>query len=636
MEPQRTNAVDLSPEDATELKRIYGAGALGFQPSVEKINQAMKRAYATGGCGEDRPGLAHILYVRELTASEQELFGRRFVSPYLFEQTLYKVRGKLLPNKLNLAVRGMTKASEALRANYVTLGERNLCVVFDSRPDLPLPTYRNLEQVDEEDMDAVLRQAMAADMREPFDIVSGSLVRISVFHTGEGEYAVLVTAARLVAGGIDVAALLRSAMEGVPYKASADPQVPAARDQLKDSVKDYWRRVFTDFPPRMPLPYSQERKGEEYRQKSYRLAIPANLLSDLRREAKTNRLMLVALFLTAWGLALEQGEAETERALCILMPEETGELRIIPLRYVSDPEETCGQAVNRVFQKILVSRPYAKFGWQGLDEVAPEQGELFHHFLSFADFLGADTNYARTAGTPTGSMVMRNAYDALGMPLSVYFHDNEGNAAVSFRYDDGAFRPEGVPALASRYLLALSELLTDWNLPLSAFRQRLAERIAKHETATLEKAQESRAVLQHILSRLTLLQGLMKEGTLQDLMRVASMTQYFEGDRIYGRDMEENILFVAQGVLQRSMDAGDGWYNMLDLVGENEWINETAFLEKRTSHIAAEVISEEATIVRIPLGKMYDVFRDKPEIKDRMLQHILCEMEKYQKRWVQN
>lgn len=123
---------------------------------------------------------------------------------------------------------------------------------------------------------------------------------------------------------------------------------------------------------------------------------------------------------------------------------------------------------------------------------------------------------------------------------------------------------------------------------------------------------------------------------MQDFLPVSKLVTYFEGDRIAGKYLEENLLFVAEGLLQRSMDAGDGWYNLLDLVGKNEWVNETTLLDNRTSHMAAEVLSAEARIVAVPLDKMRSVLRVEPEIKDKLLQHVLVEMEKYQKRWVRS
>lgn len=606
---------NLSADEMARLKQVYGAKA----------------------CGADTFGQPRILYVRELSAFERQFFGRRFVSPYLFEQTLYKVRGKLLPNKLNRAIREMVATSEAFRSNYVDFCDRSLCVIFDSRPDFPLPNYRNLEQTDEEDLDAAMKQAMATDMREKFDLVHGNLARFSVFHTGKDEYAILVTVARLIADSFDVATLLRSAMEDIPYKPLATQKKLSENYLMSDSVKDYWRRIFADFPPPTALPYSKENKEIEYNQKSFRLAIPAALSSDLRREAKNNRSMLMALFLTAWGITLGQADSDKEIGLCLLLPEDSGAggVRIVPIRYGLAQAGTCGQAVNAMFQKILVSRSYAKFGWSGLNEVAPEQGEFFDHFLSFADFFEENTGYTQTAGTPSGNIVMKNAYDSQGMPLSVYFHDNGGNISVSFLYDEEYFQPRGIPKLASRYLLTLLRLLTDWNLSAVQFSARMAERIERQEKDEIEKAQESRAALQDTISKIPFLQGATL-GTLQEFLQWASTTTYFEGDRIFGKEIEENILLVSKGVLQRNMDAGDGWYNMLDLVGENEWINETALLRERSSHVAAEVISEEATLVRIPVDKMQEILSEKPEIKDRLLQHVLSEMEKYQKRWVQS
>lgn len=613
MSAEGKNKREPSPTEMTELKRLYGYAA------TEDV----------------MPGKAHIGYVRELSEYEREFFGRRFVSPYFFEQTLYKVQGNLLPQKFNRAIREMVEKTETLRCNYVTIEGRNLCVVFDRRNEDPFPHYYNLEHIATEELDDALKQYMEADRREPFDLAYSNLLRFAVFHTGSDEYAVLVTASRLIVESIDIAALCHAAMSGTQYEPSAASKVLPEQNILAASVKNHWQRVFTNFPAPPVIPYRQPSEGKAYRQKSFRLALPAALMSDLNREAKVNRVMLTSLLLTTWGLTIKQVNPNKEISLCLLMPDKTepGAVRTFPLRFSFLPGNTCEQMVNATFHELLVSRPYAKFGWSGLTEVAPQQGSLFNHFLSFYDFFDSGAGYTKTKATPSGNIAMSNIWDSQGMSLGLYFRDNGETVSIVFIYDEEQFVYQGIPKLAKRYLLTMSQLLTDWHLPAVKFMERLTVRITLQEEAEREKKMENRAVLQDAVSKIPFLQGI-SAGTLQDFLPVSQLVTYFEGDRIADKYMEENLLFVAEGLLQRSMDAGDGWYNLLDLVGKNEWVNETTLLDNRTSHMAAEVLSEEATIVAIPLDKMRSVLRVEPEIKDKLLQHVLAEMEKYQKRWV--
>ena len=64
-------------------------------------------------------------------------------------QTLYKIKGKILPLKVNMAVNKMMAAEEAWRLNYCPLKNRTVAVVFTERRELPTIVFRNLEDVPE-------------------------------------------------------------------------------------------------------------------------------------------------------------------------------------------------------------------------------------------------------------------------------------------------------------------------------------------------------------------------------------------------------------------------------------------------------------------------------------------------------
>ena len=77
-----------------------------------------------------------ISYLGELDENEKIFFTRsNFVSPNLFVQKLYKVSGKIIPMKFNLAVAKLIEHTEELRMNYCSVGERMLKVFFENLDD---------------------------------------------------------------------------------------------------------------------------------------------------------------------------------------------------------------------------------------------------------------------------------------------------------------------------------------------------------------------------------------------------------------------------------------------------------------------------------------------------------------------
>ncbi|MBR5910076.1 MAG: hypothetical protein IKZ66_08920, partial [Schwartzia sp.] len=90
---------DLSASDRARLCAVYGP-----QP---------EQGYAVN----------RIDYVRELTPFEAWFFGSgNFLSPGFMTQTLYKLKGTLLPLRFNQALQKMDLQEDVLRTNYCNMG----------------------------------------------------------------------------------------------------------------------------------------------------------------------------------------------------------------------------------------------------------------------------------------------------------------------------------------------------------------------------------------------------------------------------------------------------------------------------------------------------------------------------------
>ena len=124
--------------------------------------------------------------------------------------------------------------------------------------------------------------------------------------------------------------------------------------------------------------------------------------------------------------------------------------------------------------------------------------------------------------------------------------------------------------------MTIQQMIIDWNLNYQDFIERLSERFK----FDVEEIQHDDSYLLNFVSQLPILQGA-SSGTYQNIIKIAELKTYFEGDRISDAEIENNLIFVAEGKLVRSIETGDGWYNTLDIVKENRWINETVLLENR-------------------------------------------------------
>ena len=576
--------------------------------------------------------------VMDLNAHEKKFFAEKnFVSPHFFVQTLYKISGTVSPLKFNLAVNHLLKDNENLRANFCNVGTRTIKVIRPENFVKPEIILRNFMQVDADEFDDEFRKILEADMRRDCDIRHDPLIRFAVYKTGEEESAVLVTLAQLIAESFDAekffADVLNIDFEGRPKKFSND--LPPKN---QDAIRDYWAKVLDKAPPPDVLPYEREILGA-YRQKTFRTKIPADILSDLRGRAQSNRLMLTAILQSAWGFMLQLTNKRRDCLFCQIISagkvEDSPALNVIPVRLTSDGNSTVEKIVRKQFRQLVVSQPYSCVDWTTLENFSEHRKKLFDHFLSFKEFQSSELNYIETPAEPYGKIILRNSWDARGMKLGVYFRYSEKNLSISFLYDQNKFQNHGVENLCALYELILKQMLVDWNAKFSDFIDRLAKRFDLQMKIETTSMQDERRKIRDFLSQLPILQG-RYEGTIGLFENQAKIITRYEGDRISGKMLKKYFIFVADGKLVRNVDAGDGWYNPIDVVGKNSFVNPTNLLEKQRLTLSAEVLTEQAELLILPRDVLIETSRNNTEVALSLMNYALEQMERWQILWLQS
>ena len=574
----------------------------------------------------------------ELSADEKKFFAdKNFMSPYFFVQTLYKVRGSVSPIKFSLAVTKLIAENDDLRTNFCNLGTRTIKVVRPAVAVKPEVIFRNLMQRKKDELDDDFQKIFEADMRREFDLRHDPLIRFAVYRTSSNDCAVFVTIAQLIADGFDAAKFFCNVLD-IPV--ASEP--PVAKDELPpknhEAIRDYWLKILDKAPPPCVLPFERKDSTGAYRQRAYRTTIPVDLLSDLRVQAQDNRVMLTAILQSAWGFMLHLINKRRDCLFCQILPakkaDEDFSLHAVPVRLTGDDKSTVEQIVRKQFRQQVVSQPYSQIDWAELGELTGHK-KLFNHFLSFKEFQSDGLKYVDAPAEPTGKIVYRNSWDAQGMGFGAYFRYSGKALAIGFLYNDKKFLPDGVERLCELYKFVLQQMIVDWNAKYPDFLERLRNRLDTQLNAEEEASEEERRKrLRDIISQLPLLQGRFG-GTIGLFERQASLVTLYEGDRISSDDMEKNFIFVADGILSRNVDTGDGWYNTLDIIEKNAFVNPTSLLEKQLFSFSVTVLTDQAEILTVPHDVLIEILRTNPEIALTVMNGALAQMERYQFLWMQ-
>ena len=604
--------LQLTDEEKMVLENVYGRQLEGISYNPRRLEAIM-----------------------ELNTQEKKFFeGKNFVSAHFFIQTLYKVRGTVSPIKFNAIVNRMITTNENLRTNFCDLGTRTVKVIRPAISVKPEIIFRNMTNVKKDELDEEFTKIFEADTRHGIDLTHDPLIRFAIYKTREDEFALLVTRAHIISDAFDVEEFLCNLFD-LPreFKPKKIPDNLPPKNSA--AIREYWAKILDNPPPPTFFPYEQENDGA-YKQHGFLLTLSADMLSDLLGLAQSNRFMFMAILQSAWGFMLQLTNKRRDCLFCQISEAEDFSFNVIPLRLTVNDDSTVEQIVRQQFRQLIVSQPYSLSDWATLDELTAQR-KLFDHFLIFKEFTLNETKYAKYAETPAelfGKIIYQNSWYAHDMKLNVYFRHSHGRLLIYFLYDEGRFSTGGVEKLCKLYLIILQQMIADWNAKFSEFANNLTERFKLQKEAEAAPQEDTRKKFINFLSQLPLLQGRLG-GTMKLFENQSELVTYYEGDRLSGEMLQENFIFVADGIIARNVDTGDGWYNTLDIIEKNSFVNPTYLLEIQQFTVSATVLSERADFLIIPRNVLIEALRKNSEVAISIMNFALEQMERYQILWLE-
>lgn len=604
--------IQLTADEKSVLENVYGRQLQGISYNPRKLES-----------------------IKELTAQEQKFFaGKNFVSSNFFVQTLYKVRGTVNPMKFHIIVNRMFRDNENLRANFCNIGTRTVKVIRPAASVKPEIIFRNITNVRKDELDGEFTKIFEADTRREIDLKHDPLIRFAVYKTSEDEFALMVTMAHLISDTFDVEDLFCNLFDlSAEFKPKKIPDNLPPKNYA--AIREYWAKILDNPPQPTMLPYEQKSEGA-YKQQGFLNTISADLLSDLLGLAQSNRFMFMAILQSAWGFMLQLINKRRDCLFCQISSAEEFSFNVIPVRLTVDYNLTVEQIVRQQFRQLIVSQPYGLSDWTTLDELAAQK-KLFDHFLNFKEFTLNESKYAKYVETPAepfGKIIYQNSWYAQDMKLTVYFRYSHDKLLIYFLYDTGKFSASGVEKLGKLYLIILQQMVTDWHAKFFEFANNFSERFKIQTEAENISHQDERKKFINFLSQLPILQG-RHGGTMKFFENQSKLITLYEGDRISGDMLDENFIFVADGILSRNIDVGDGWYNTLDIIEKNSFVNPTNFLEEKRFKLSATVLTEQADLLLVPHDVMIETVRKHSEVAISVMNYAIEQLERYQLLWMQ-
>jgi acyl-CoA synthetase (AMP-forming)/AMP-acid ligase II len=231
------------------------------------------------------------------------------------------IRGRLNVEALQLTLNEIVKRHESLRTIFTSLAGQPVQVVVKATPvNLPI-TDLNIEP-ETNPMSIALQQA-TIEIRQPFDLSSGPLMRARLLRLGEEEHVLVITIHHIACDGWSMGVLvleLTTLYEAFSCgKPSPLPELAIQygdysvwqRDWLQGKVLEsqlaYWQRQLAGAPLVTKLPFDRQRHGKMgFHGACERLVLPISLIEALKELSQRERATLFMTLLAAFQTLLHR------------------------------------------------------------------------------------------------------------------------------------------------------------------------------------------------------------------------------------------------------------------------------------------------------------------------------------------
>ena len=316
-----------------------------------------------------------------------------------------RLHGPFNPEVFTKAVEEVMRRHESLRTRFVTeRGRARQEISAATELEVPIIDLRSYERVDQEDE---VRRLATVEVRKPFDLTVGPLVRLTVLQLSENEHVLMLTMHHIVSDGWSMGVLMRELT--VLYDAfsrrelSPLPELPIQyadyavwqREWLQGEVLDqqmrYWREQLQGAPPVLELPTDHPRPAvQSFRGGILRRRLSGELLHQIEALSRREGVTLYMSVLAAFAVVLARYSGQQEIVVGTPIAGRTRQeiegligffVNTLVLRTRVEEQESVRQLLERVREVCLGAYTHQEVPFEQLVEELQPERDLSHQPL---------------------------------------------------------------------------------------------------------------------------------------------------------------------------------------------------------------------------------------------------------------
>ncbi|HEX5708242.1 MAG TPA: amino acid adenylation domain-containing protein, partial [Pyrinomonadaceae bacterium] len=428
-----------------------------------------------------------------------------------------RLQGALKVEAFESALNEIVNRHESLRTTFTTVDGQPVQVVSAAQP-ISI-TLSDLRVLAADERSAQVEEAAYEELKRPFDLERGPLLRASLLRLDDDEHVALVTMHHIVSDGWSTTLLIKefvtlyeAAREGrahslaplpIQYADYAHWQRAWLQGEVLDAQLAYWKRALGGSLPVLELSTDRPRPEEPtLRGAKLLFTLPPGLYRKLvalsRRAGATLYMTLLAAFKTLLYRLTHQDDLIVGTAIAGRNRAETEDLigvfiNMLALRTDLSGNPSFLELLGRVQEVTLAAYAHQDMPFEKLvEELQPARALTRAPLFQIA--FGLQHEPARSFALP-GLKLSRLSFDAdiSRYDLTLWMFESEGALTASWTYSLDLFEPETIRRMQGRFETLLRGIVANPEARLSEF-EILSEEERRLAAARASEWEESNAL----------------------------------------------------------------------------------------------------------------------------------------------
>ncbi|HEY0605955.1 MAG TPA: amino acid adenylation domain-containing protein, partial [Herpetosiphonaceae bacterium] len=379
---------------------------------------------------------------------------------------------------------------EILRTTFATADGQPVQVIAPAQI-VPLPLL-DLQTLPPDEREAEARRMVADELRRPFDLARGPLIRASLLRLSAEDHVLLLTLHHIVADGWSIGVFIREliALYGAFAKGTtpALPELPIQyadyavwqRDWLQGAELEnqlaYWRRQLADLVP-LELPADYQRPPvPSFRGAVQTFVLPPAISEGLAAISRRQDATLFMTLLTAFQVLLArytgQHDIVVGSPIAGRMRAEVADLmgcfvNTLVLRTDLDGNPTFAELLGRVRQTALDAYAHQDLPFEQVVEALQPERDLSRNplFQVMFDLQNAPPSAPELPGLAMVPLTLEHSTEKFDLSLS--FEEAEGKLSGVLRYSTDLFAPATIAQMLAHFQTLLHGIVADPGRPIA-------------------------------------------------------------------------------------------------------------------------------------------------------------------------